>query len=179
DNRAECFYIPLGFQLIRNYVDQGFELDEIIIKRQRYCQMFGLGTYLCVQFDFLMFTHEFILTLRKVPRDKSNRMILDDADYCSGGGPKRDTGQREGGECNSCHMMVRVKSRAVRPIPHCPIDRRSVVMGSVWTFNVHRKYPFPMLCMSRMVERFGRDDTDWEQVELEVVDPNDGEPPRN
>ena len=47
------------------------------MKRQRYCAMFGLGTYLCVQFDFLCFKHEFIATLRKVPKEEIDTMILE------------------------------------------------------------------------------------------------------
>lgn len=76
DNREHCFYIPVGFHLIRLYIDQGFELEELVIKRQRYCSAFGLGTYLCVQFDFLVFTHEFIATFKKVPKVNADRMLL-------------------------------------------------------------------------------------------------------
>ncbi|KAJ1913092.1 hypothetical protein H4219_005352 [Mycoemilia scoparia] len=172
DNRAECFYIPLGFQLIRGYIDQGFEIDEVVIKRQRYCQAMGLGTYLCVQFDFLMFTHEFILSLRKVPKDKIDRMILSDNEYkeINGSLPPEDKDKEE---------MIEVKSREIRPIPQCPIDRKSVVMGSVWTFHPQGKYTLPQLCMSRMVERFGRDGASWEHVQLEVIDPEAKEVPKN
>jgi hypothetical protein len=111
DNREHCFYIPVGFQLIRLYINNGFVLEELvrkqhggfcidllrelvdllftytfliffyicicscqIIKRQRYCSAFGLGTYLCVQFDFLVFTHEFIATFRKVPCNSNDTM---------------------------------------------------------------------------------------------------------
>lgn len=77
DNREHCFYIPVSYQLIRQYINEGFELEELIVKRQRYCAMFGLGTYLCVQFDFLCFTHEFVATLRKVPKEEVDTMILE------------------------------------------------------------------------------------------------------
>ena len=77
DNREHCFYIPVSFQLIRQYINEGFELEELIVKRQRYCAMFGLGTYLCVQFDFLCFTHEFVATLRKIPKENIDTMILE------------------------------------------------------------------------------------------------------
>ena len=173
DNRAECFYIPLGFQLARNYIDQGFELDELIIKRQRYCQAFGLGTYLCVQFDFLMFTHEFIATLRKVPKDAIDPMILSASDY------KATTSSIPTPIDNSL-QFVSIKSRTIRPIPQCPIDRKSVIMGSVWTFSPQTKqYTLPLLCMSRMVERFGRDGANWEQVELDILDPAPDSHPKN
>ncbi|KAF9972092.1 hypothetical protein BGZ73_004827 [Actinomortierella ambigua] len=147
DNREHCFYIPVSFQLIRQYIDGGFELEELIVKRQRYCAMFGLGTYLCVQFDFLCFTHEFIATLRKVPKENHDRMILEPDD--------------------SLLRKIKVSS-IVRSIPSCPIERKSVVMGSVWTFKPNKEYDFPTLCISRMVERFGRNDANWEEFKLEL-----------
>ncbi|KAF9902117.1 hypothetical protein EC991_005257 [Linnemannia zychae] len=145
DNREHCFYIPVSFQLIRQYINEGFELEELIVKRQRYCAMFGLGTYLCVQFDFLCFTHEFIATLRKVPKEEIDTMILD-PDY-------------------SILENVGISS-IVRAIPSCPVERKSVVMGSVWTFKPTEEYDFPTLCVSRMVERFGRNDANWEEYKL-------------
>lgn len=33
DNREHCFYIPVGFHLMRLYIDQGFELEELASKR--------------------------------------------------------------------------------------------------------------------------------------------------
>ncbi|KAJ2710681.1 hypothetical protein H4R19_003630, partial [Coemansia spiralis] len=173
DNRAECFYIPVSYQLIRSYIASGFELEELIVKRQRYCQMFGLGTYLCVQFDFLMFTHEFIATLRKVPRSQVDPMHLDDCHYAE------DTGLGfHGSSTNSSSKrsalspMVVVTGRMVREVPPSPIERKSVVMGSVWTFESHPAHPFPHLCTSRMVERFGRDGANWEQIDIAVgLDP--------
>ncbi|KAJ2807195.1 hypothetical protein H4S07_003639, partial [Coemansia furcata] len=156
DNRAECFYIPVSFQLIRSYISYGFVLDELIVKRQRYCQAFGLGTYLCVQFDFLMFTHEFIATLRKIPRADVDSMVLPD-------------------ECYAEHAITdatMVYERVLREVPPSPIERKSVVMGSVWTFDRHHRYTFPQLCMSRMVERFGRDAANWEHVDLALASNN-------
>ncbi|KAF9121421.1 hypothetical protein BGW39_010555 [Mortierella sp. 14UC] len=146
DNREHCFYIPVSFQLIRQYINEGFELEELIVKRQRYCAMFGLGTYLCVQFDFLCFTHEFIATLRKVPKEEIDTMILD-PDY-------------------SILENVGISS-IVRAIPSCPVERKSVVMGSVWTFKPTEEYDFPTLCVSRMVERFGRNDANWQEYKLQ------------
>ncbi|KAJ2817958.1 hypothetical protein GGI24_005244 [Coemansia furcata] len=153
DNRAECFYIPVSFQLIRSYIGYGFVLDELIVKRQRYCQAFGLGTYLCVQFDFLMFTHEFIATLRKIPRADVDAMVLPDECYA------------EHAETDAAVAYERV----LREVPPSPIERKSVVMGSVWTFDRHHRYSFPQLCMSRMVERFGRDAANWEHVDLALA----------
>jgi hypothetical protein len=36
-----------------------------VIKRQRNCSQYNLGTLLSVQYDFLVFTHEFICTFRR------------------------------------------------------------------------------------------------------------------
>ncbi|KAI9470552.1 MAG: hypothetical protein EXX96DRAFT_491184 [Benjaminiella poitrasii] len=142
DNREHCFYIPVSFQLIRLYIDHGFELEELIIKRQRYCSAFGLGTYLCVQFDFLVFTHEFIATFKKIPAENINRMLID------------------------YHSKVIEIKRTLRGIPSSAILRKSRVMGTVWIFKPTTNYSLPQLCVSRMVERFGQDDSNWVHVEL-------------
>ncbi|KAJ2723992.1 hypothetical protein GGI07_002279 [Coemansia sp. Benny D115] len=168
DNRAECFYIPVSYQLIRNYINYGFELDELLVKRQRYCQAFGLGTYLCVQFDFLMFTHEFIATLRKVPREAVDKMHLAESEYEE----HTDWGfhKLHHTEEDTFTDAVFLSARLTRPVPPSPIERKSVVMGSVWSFNKHLTYTFPQLCMSRMVERFGRDGSNWEEIGLDLKD---------
>ncbi|KAJ2805259.1 hypothetical protein H4R20_002163 [Coemansia guatemalensis] len=164
DNRAECFYIPVSYQLIRTYISSGFELEELVVKRQRYCQAFGLGTYLCVQFDFLMFTHEFIATLRKVPKDQADSMHLEDRHYAEDleFGLQALTADNHLPE----PKLVVITDRCLREVPASPIERKGVVMGSVWTFEHHPAHPFAHMCMSRMVERFGRDGSNWEQVDL-------------
>ncbi|KAI9306841.1 hypothetical protein BJ944DRAFT_238379 [Cunninghamella echinulata] len=148
DNREHCFYIPVSFHLMRLYIDEGFELEELIIKRQRYCSAFGLGTYLCVQFDFLVFTHEFLATFRKIPREKIDRMV----DYAS-----------------SEHNEAVRRKHILHGVPSSAIARKSVVMGTVWIFKPTAKYSFSDLCTSRMVERFGKDDSNWEHVQLEFM----------
>lgn len=35
DNREHCFYVPVGFHLIRLYIDQGFELEELVSQKQK------------------------------------------------------------------------------------------------------------------------------------------------
>ncbi|KAG2182854.1 hypothetical protein INT44_005835 [Umbelopsis vinacea] len=151
DNREHCFYIPVGFQLIRLYINDGFELEELIIKRQRYCSAFGLGTYLCVQFDFLVFTHEFIATFRKVPRNSNDKMDSFDA--------------------SNTKSQMRI-TYTCREIPRSPIARKSVVMGTVWLFKPSSRHSFAQLCTSRMVERFGKDESNWEHVELDIMSDN-------
>lgn len=73
--------------------------------------------------------------------------------------PRIDTG---------CTDHVRV-TRSTRGVPSSAITRKSVVMGTVWVFRPNATYRFENLCVSRMVQRFGRDDTNWELVEIEFV----------
>ncbi|KAJ2160990.1 hypothetical protein GGF46_001849 [Coemansia sp. RSA 552] len=173
DNRAECFYIPVSYQLIRTYIDSGFALDELIVKRQRYCQAFGLGMYLCVQFDFLMFTHEFIATLRKVPKEQIDRMHLINGQYAEDTGLGFHLGENSQATSGPCigatEAHVAIESRTLREVPSSPIKREGVVMGSVWTFEHSPVHSFPHMCMSRMVQRFGRDESNWEQLGLALV----------
>jgi hypothetical protein len=56
--------------------------------------------------------------------------------------------------------------RVTRGIPSSAIMRKSVVMGTVWIFKPTRAYKFSKLCISRMVERFGKDDCNWEHIDL-------------
>ncbi|KAI8875798.1 hypothetical protein K501DRAFT_327341 [Backusella circina FSU 941] len=151
DNREHCFYIPVGFHLIRLYIDQGFELEELVIKRQRYCSAFGLGTYLCVQFDFLVFTHEFIGTFKKIPLENIDRMLIKNEE-------EEDSAER------ASHVRLTSMQRGV---PSSAILRKSVVMGTVWVFRPTESFRFSQLCTSRMVERFGKDDNNWEHIELD------------
>lgn len=41
-------------------------------------------------------------------------------------------------------------------------------MGTVWTFKLSHQYSFQLLCIGRMIERFGRDDCNWLHVELTI-----------
>ncbi|GES77634.1 methyltransferase domain-containing protein [Rhizophagus clarus] len=154
DNREHCFYVPVSFNLFRQYIDQGFELEELVAKRQRYCQAFGLGTYLCVQYDFLMFTHEFIATFKKVDKAHNNRMLVTPDESTLSG--------------------TVIFSRNLREIPVLPIARKSVVMGTTWTFKPTPTHSFVQLCTSRMVERFGRDFANWEEIQIKFnnLEPN-------
>ncbi|KAJ2202404.1 hypothetical protein IW139_004616, partial [Coemansia sp. RSA 353] len=55
-----------------------------------------------------------------------------------------------------------------------------VVMGSVWTFEAHPVFLFSHLCMSRMVQRFGRDESNWEQIDIVLEHADlDGDQPTN
>ncbi|CAH1764583.1 8606_t:CDS:10, partial [Entrophospora sp. SA101] len=97
DNREHCFYVPVSFNLFRQYINQGFEIEEL-----------------------------------------NDKMLLIPVTY----------------------------ERNLREIPTLPIARKSVVMGTTWTFKPSDKYNFVQLCTSRMVERFGRDCANYEEINI-------------
>lgn len=66
DNRSKRYLLPNSFLMIRRYINAGFELEELIIKKQRFCRGGSTGTFLSQKYDFLLMEHEFIATLRKV-----------------------------------------------------------------------------------------------------------------
>lgn len=63
---------------------------------------------------------------------------------------------------------VRIK-HILHGVPSSAIARKSVVMGTVWIFKPTEKYSFSDLCTSRMVERFGKDESNWEHVQLKFM----------
>ncbi|ORX59840.1 hypothetical protein BCR36DRAFT_408217 [Piromyces finnis] len=144
DNRRGRYYQPVSYQAIRNYLDEGFIIEELILKRQRYCQASPLGLFLCTQHDFLMFTHEFIIILRKVPHPKEKPFSLKPLEK----------------EINIPY------NKSIRLIPSYPSERKSVVIGTVWNLAISRSYGLQELTLSRALERFGRDNEYWEEIDL-------------
>jgi hypothetical protein len=117
-----------------------------VVKRQRYCSAFGLGTFLCVQYDFLCFTHEFIIIMRKMPKTEDY--------YICNAGKYHD---RMLFVMCLLNFVIELDestfatTETLRRVPALPIQRQSVIMGTVWTFRTDTPYTFPDLCMSRMV----------------------------
>ncbi|KAI8912526.1 hypothetical protein EDD86DRAFT_201604 [Gorgonomyces haynaldii] len=140
DNRRDCYFQPVSFQTIWTYIENGFELEELIVKRQRHTTASALGTYLCYTYDFLKFTHEFVAILRKSEPQHFSPM-------------------------SSRHAFE--YKRIQRLVPVSPIDRKSIVMGSVWTFVVSEAHTLSQLVTSKIVQRFGTDHQYWELVDIE------------
>lgn len=65
-------------------------------------------------------------------------------------------------------MVNNYYSSTLYGIPSSAITRKSRVMGTVWTFNLSDQYSFPQLCISRMIERFGQDESNWLHVKLSI-----------
>ncbi len=65
DMRKHKHVIPLGFKLINVYLDAGFKLKELIIKRQHNCKTTGFWYANSIKFNFLLLGHEYLPIFEK------------------------------------------------------------------------------------------------------------------
>lgn len=60
DKRKQKRVVPLGFSVIQSYLDRGFRLDELIIKRQFNTRTSGLWYNKAIKWKFLLMAHEYL-----------------------------------------------------------------------------------------------------------------------
>ena len=81
DTRRKKHVIPLGFKLINVYLDAGFKLKELVIKRQHNCKTTGFWYSNSIKYNFFLLAHEYLLIFEKtdpfVPLSVTER----EADY--------------------------------------------------------------------------------------------------
>ncbi len=65
DARKEKHVVPIGFQTIRVFLDAGFTLRELVIKRQHHCKTTGFWYARSVQHNFLLLAHEYLPIFEK------------------------------------------------------------------------------------------------------------------
>jgi len=65
DTRREKHVIPLGFKLINVYLDAGFKLRELVIKRQHNCKTTGFWYTNSIKYNFLLLAHEYLPIFEK------------------------------------------------------------------------------------------------------------------
>ncbi|MCL0028416.1 methyltransferase domain-containing protein, partial [Peptococcaceae bacterium] len=65
DTRKKKHVIPLGFKLIDVYLDAGFKLRELIIKRQHNCKTTGFWYANSIKYNFLLLAHEYLPIFEK------------------------------------------------------------------------------------------------------------------
>ncbi len=65
DTRREKHIIPLGFKLINVYLNAGFKLRELVIKRQHNCKTTGFWYNNSVKYNFLLLAHEYLPIFEK------------------------------------------------------------------------------------------------------------------
>lgn len=65
DMRRKKHVIPLGFKLIDVYLQQGFHLKELVIKRQHNCKTTGFWYANSIKYNFLLLAHEYLPIFEK------------------------------------------------------------------------------------------------------------------
>lgn len=69
DARKSKHVIPVGFQTIQVFLDVGFTLRELIIKRQHNCRTTGFWYSRSIRYNFLLLAHEYLPVFEK-PLDR-------------------------------------------------------------------------------------------------------------
>ena len=65
DMRKKKHVIPLGFKLINVYLDAGFKLKELVVKRQHNCKTTGFWYASSIKNNFLLLAHEYLPIFEK------------------------------------------------------------------------------------------------------------------
>ena len=65
DMRRKKHVVPLGFKLINVYLDAGFKLRELVIKRQHNCKTTGFWYANSIKYNFLLLAHEYLPIFEK------------------------------------------------------------------------------------------------------------------
>ena len=65
DMRRNRRVLPLGFDLISVFLNAGFVLSELVIKRQHHCKTTGFWTKRSVEHNFLLLAHEYLPVFEK------------------------------------------------------------------------------------------------------------------
>ncbi|MBM3701026.1 MAG: hypothetical protein FJW68_08980 [Actinobacteria bacterium] len=65
DMRKNKNVVPLGFWVAEKFTSNGFEIEEIIIKRQHNCKTTGFWYKNSIKYNFLLLAHEYLLVFKK------------------------------------------------------------------------------------------------------------------
>ncbi len=69
DIRKNKYIVPLGFRLLNVFLESGFKLKELVIKRQHNCKTTGFWYERSFKFNFLLLAHEYLFIFEK-PQDR-------------------------------------------------------------------------------------------------------------
>ncbi len=81
DTRRKKHVIPLGFKLINIFLDVGFKLRELVIKRQHNCKTTGFWYANSIKYNFLLLAHEYLPIFEKPSSTVSLSIREKEADY--------------------------------------------------------------------------------------------------
>ncbi|MBC7328383.1 methyltransferase domain-containing protein [bacterium] len=81
DMRKNRYVVPLGFKLLDVYLDAGFKLRELVIKRQHNCKTTGFWYARSLEHNFLLLAHEYLFIFEKPSSDLLLRVKEQDMEY--------------------------------------------------------------------------------------------------
>jgi len=81
DTRRKKHVIPLGFKLINVYLDAGFKLRELVIKRQHNCKTTGFWYANSIKYNFLLLAHEYLPIFEKPKSHAPSGVREKEVDY--------------------------------------------------------------------------------------------------
>lgn len=81
DTRRKKHVIPLGFRLINVYLDAGFKLRELVIKRQHNCKTTGFWYASSIKHNFLLLAHEYLPIFEKPKRIAPTKVEEEISEY--------------------------------------------------------------------------------------------------
>ncbi len=65
DTRKHKHVVPIGFQIINIFLEAGFKLKELVIKRQHNCKTTGFWYEKSIKYNFLLLAHEYLPIFEK------------------------------------------------------------------------------------------------------------------
>lgn len=78
DTRRKKHVVPIGFQTINVFLDVGFKLKELVIKRQHNCKTTGFWSEKSIKYNFLLLAHEYLPIFEK-PNEDAKKHITDNS----------------------------------------------------------------------------------------------------
>jgi len=75
DARKHKHVVPLGFKLINVYLEAGFYLRELIIKRQHNCKTTGFWYKKSIENNFLLLAHEYLPVFEKPVKQSGTKKV--------------------------------------------------------------------------------------------------------
>lgn len=70
DTRKKKHVVPIGFKTIKVFLDAGFNLKEMVIKRQHNCRATGFWYERSIKYNFLLLAHEYLPIFEKPNQDE-------------------------------------------------------------------------------------------------------------
>lgn len=154
DTRHNNMFQPVSFRTIQTYLSCGFVIEEMILKRQRFCKQSALGMYLAEKYDFLLFSHEMLIIFRK-PSVKERL--------------KNETKLMELVEANKSYECKDIKwNIIIRETPFVE-NRNTIALSSCWTFDRLDSHSLSELVKSRVLARYGSNNTNWIEVDIDEI----------